>query len=63
MPTKGEAFAGLSVALTTPFKDGELDVPRLREQIEFQIAAGTTAFARSAPPANRPRCRTKSTNG
>ena len=41
MPTKGEAFAGLSVALTTPFKDGELDVPRLREQIEFQIAAGT----------------------
>jgi 4-hydroxy-tetrahydrodipicolinate synthase len=41
MPTKGEAFAGLSVALTTPFKDGELDLPRLREQIEFQIAAGT----------------------
>jgi 4-hydroxy-tetrahydrodipicolinate synthase len=44
MPTKGEAFAGLSVALTTPFKDGELDLPKLREQIEFQIAAGTNGI-------------------
>lgn len=39
--TKGEAFAGLSVAITTPFKDGEVDYPLLRQQIEFQIAAGT----------------------
>ncbi len=44
MPTKGEAFAGLSVALTTPFKDGEFDVARFREQIEFQIAAGTNCI-------------------
>jgi 4-hydroxy-tetrahydrodipicolinate synthase len=44
MPTKGEAFAGLSVALTTPFKDGELDVGRFKEQIEFQIAAGTNCI-------------------
>lgn len=42
MPTKGSAFAGLSVAIITPFKDGELDIPTLRAQIEFQIAAGTT---------------------
>jgi 4-hydroxy-tetrahydrodipicolinate synthase len=41
MSTKGEAFAGLSVAITTPFKDGELDLPILRTQVEFQIAAGT----------------------
>lgn len=41
MSTKGEAFAGLSVAITTPFKDGELDLPALRTQVEFQIAAGT----------------------
>lgn len=41
MSTLGEAFAGLSVALTTPFRDGELDVAALREQVEFQIAAGT----------------------
>jgi 4-hydroxy-tetrahydrodipicolinate synthase len=40
MSTKGEAFAGLSVAITTPFKDGELDLPMLRTQVEFQIAAG-----------------------
>ncbi|MGH7135891.1 MAG: dihydrodipicolinate synthase family protein, partial [Pirellulales bacterium] len=41
MPTKGEAFAGLSVALTTPFRDGEVDYEALRAQVEFQIAAGT----------------------
>jgi 4-hydroxy-tetrahydrodipicolinate synthase len=41
MPTRGEAFAGLSVAITTPFRNGELDLPALREQVEFQIAAGT----------------------
>ncbi|HWB01332.1 MAG TPA: 4-hydroxy-tetrahydrodipicolinate synthase [Pirellulales bacterium] len=41
MSTKGEAFAGLSVAITTPFRDGALDVRALRDQVEFQIAAGT----------------------
>jgi 4-hydroxy-tetrahydrodipicolinate synthase len=42
MSTKGEAFAGLSVAITTPFRDGAVDYAILREQVEFQIAAGTT---------------------
>jgi 4-hydroxy-tetrahydrodipicolinate synthase len=42
MSTKGEAFAGLSVAITTPFRDGAVDYVILREQVEFQIAAGTT---------------------
>lgn len=41
MPTAGEAFAGLSVAITTPFEGGEIDWGRLRAQVEFQIAAGT----------------------
>lgn len=41
MSTKGEAYAGLSVAITTPFKNDEVDYARLREQVEFQIAAGT----------------------
>jgi 4-hydroxy-tetrahydrodipicolinate synthase len=41
MPRKGSAFAGLTVAITTPFKDGQLDLKLLREQVEFQIAAGT----------------------
>lgn len=38
---KGSEFAGLSVAIVTPFRDGAVDYVRLREQIEFQIAAGT----------------------
>ena len=42
MSTKGEAFAGLSVALTTPFRDGAVDYARLREQVDFQVAAGVT---------------------
>ena len=41
MSTKGEAFAGLSVAMTTPFRDGELDLETFRTQIDFQVAAGT----------------------
>ena len=38
---KGSDYAGLSVAIITPFVDGEVDYSRLREQIEFQIDAGT----------------------
>jgi 4-hydroxy-tetrahydrodipicolinate synthase len=41
MTTKGEAFAGLSVAVVTPFKNGEVDYDAFRAQLEFQIAAGT----------------------
>ncbi|MEM7474477.1 MAG: 4-hydroxy-tetrahydrodipicolinate synthase [Planctomycetota bacterium] len=39
---KGSEYAGLSVAIVTPLKDDVLDVGRLREQVEFQIEAGTT---------------------
>jgi len=42
--TRGEAFAGLSVAITTPFKNGEVDYAALKTQIEFQIAAGTSCI-------------------
>ncbi|QEG35505.1 4-hydroxy-tetrahydrodipicolinate synthase [Bythopirellula goksoeyrii] len=44
MATKGEAFAGLSVAIVTPFKNDEVDYARFKEQIEFQIAAGTNCL-------------------
>ena len=44
MVRKGSEFAGLSVAITTPFRDGEIDVVRLREQVEFQIESGTTCL-------------------
>ncbi len=41
MSTRGEAFAGLGVAIVTPFRNNEIDYDKLAEQIEFQIAAGT----------------------
>lgn len=44
MPTRAERFAGLSVAIVTPFRDGAVDYARLREQIDFQAAAGTTCI-------------------
>jgi 4-hydroxy-tetrahydrodipicolinate synthase len=44
MSTRGEAFAGLSVAIVTPFKNGEVDYPTLRKQVEFQIEAGTVCL-------------------
>jgi 4-hydroxy-tetrahydrodipicolinate synthase len=44
MPTRAERFAGLSVAIVTPFRDGSLDAARLAEQIDFQAAAGTTCI-------------------
>jgi 4-hydroxy-tetrahydrodipicolinate synthase len=42
MKTRSEDFAGLSVALITPFRGGQVDVEALQRQVEFQIAAGTT---------------------
>ncbi|HEV3138713.1 MAG TPA: 4-hydroxy-tetrahydrodipicolinate synthase, partial [Pirellulales bacterium] len=44
MTTKGEAFAGLSVAITTPFRDAAVDYDALRAQVEFQIRAGTVSL-------------------
>lgn len=44
MSRKGSAFAGLSVAIVTPFKDGALDRAALRAQVDFQIASGTTCL-------------------
>ena len=45
MSRRGSDFAGLSVAIVTPFKDGgKVDVDRLKEQIEFQIGAGTNCI-------------------
>lgn len=40
MTTRAEGFAGLSVAMITPFRDGQVDYRALREQVEFQIQAG-----------------------
>ncbi len=37
-------FRGAATALITPFRDGELDFPALRELIEFQIREGIDAL-------------------
>ncbi len=44
MSTRSEDFAGLSVALITPFKSEQVDYEAFQRQIEFQIKAGTTAI-------------------
>ena len=44
MTTRAEKFAGLSVAIVTPFRDGQVDYARLREQIDFQAEAGVTCI-------------------
>ena len=44
MARRGSQFAGLSVAIVTPFVDGKLCVDTLKQQIEFQIDAGSTCI-------------------
>ena len=41
MARKGEMFAGLTVALVTPLKNGEIDEAALRKLVDFQVNAGT----------------------
>lgn len=44
MSTRGEQFAGLSVAMITPLRKGQVDYEALQQQVEFQIKAGTTCL-------------------
>lgn len=41
MPTKGEQFAGLTVALVTPFCDGAIDEAALRKLVDWHVSQGT----------------------
>ena len=54
MSRKGSDFAGLSVAIVTPFKDGQVDYETLTAQIEFQIEAGTTCLCPSGTTGESP---------
>lgn len=45
MAARGEQFAGLTVALVTPFRDGEIDYPELAASVEWHIAQGTDTLA------------------
>ncbi len=44
MSRRGSDFAGLSVAIVTPFRDGKIDSDALKQQVEFQLAAGTNCI-------------------
>ena len=41
MATKGEAFAGLTVALVTPFKAGDVDYDALGRLVDWHVEQGT----------------------
>jgi 4-hydroxy-tetrahydrodipicolinate synthase len=41
MGVKGERFAGLTVALVTPFRDGAVDETALRKLVDFHVESGT----------------------
>jgi 4-hydroxy-tetrahydrodipicolinate synthase len=45
MATKGERFAGLTVALVTPFKGGEVDYDALGRLVDWHVAQGTDCLA------------------
>lgn len=44
MARKGEAFAGLTVALVTPFKDGAVDEVALKQLVDWHVAEGTNGL-------------------
>src|SRR5262245_22794883 len=45
MSTKGEQFAGLTVALVTPFQDGEIDFAELNRLVDWHVEQGTDCLA------------------
>jgi len=45
MVGKGESFAGLTVALVTPFADGEIDEAALRALVDFHVESGTDCLS------------------
>src|SRR4051794_5321131 len=45
MASKGRMFAGVTVALVTPFRDGEVDYQTLRDLVEWQVGQGTPVIS------------------
>jgi 4-hydroxy-tetrahydrodipicolinate synthase len=45
MPTRGEQFAGVTVALVTPFKNGEIDFENLKYLVDWHIDQGTDCLS------------------
>ena len=44
MARKGEQFAGLTVAIVTPFKNGKVDEVALRNSVDWHVAQGTNGL-------------------
>jgi 4-hydroxy-tetrahydrodipicolinate synthase len=45
MASKGRSFAGVTVALITPFRDGEVDIPTLRHLVAWHLEQGTRVLS------------------
>lgn len=45
MNTKGEQFAGLTVALITPFRNGDVDYQQLGQLVDWHVDQGTDCLA------------------
>ena len=45
MMTKGEMFAGLTVALVTPFQNGGVDEAALRKLVDWHVEQGTDCIS------------------
>lgn len=45
MPGKGDRFTGVTVALVTPFRDGEVDEQALRRLVDFHVEEGTDCIS------------------
>jgi 4-hydroxy-tetrahydrodipicolinate synthase len=43
--TKGEQFAGVTVALVTPFREGDVDFANLRQLVDWHIEQGTDCLS------------------
>src|SRR6476660_9393044 len=44
-PTKGEQFAGVTVAMVTPFKEGAVDFAALGRLVDWHVEQGTDCLA------------------
>jgi 4-hydroxy-tetrahydrodipicolinate synthase len=44
MPTRGARFSGVSVALVTPFKSGQIDFDELARLVDWHVEQGTDAL-------------------
>src|SRR2546428_5305185 len=45
MSTKGERFAGVTVALVTPFRNGEIDFAELNRLVDWHVEQATDCLS------------------